>query len=211
MAKLQHFSDKGRKVKMNFGDSWDPIEGYCWEKEVGEYLTRTYEHNDGQIYMRQWSRNDGGNSTSFVLDREDGPALECRDGSGNVIKDHWYRNGQLHRDGGPAVEELFCGFRAWYRNGELHRDDGPAVETADGTKEWYRNGKRHREDGPAKINADGTQAWFVNGRELNDDEITAIKVRQRTRASEDAATTLKTGLPKPITVSKPFQIKKPPL
>ena len=28
----------------------------------------------------------------------------------------------------------------WYLDGKLHREDGPAIENIDGTKEWYING-----------------------------------------------------------------------
>jgi hypothetical protein len=34
------------------------------------------------------------------------------------------------------------GTKRWCRDGNWHRDDGPAVERPDGTKEWYRDGKR---------------------------------------------------------------------
>lgn len=30
--------------------------------------------------------------------------------------------------------------KEWYRDGERHREDGPAIEYPDGTKFWYRNG-----------------------------------------------------------------------
>ena len=46
---------------------------------------------------------------------------------------HWYFNGELHREDGPAVEWA-NGFKAWYRNGELHREDGPAAEWPNGSK-----------------------------------------------------------------------------
>jgi len=32
------------------------------------------------------------------------------------------------------------GTKHWYLNGELHREDGPACELADGTKFWYLDG-----------------------------------------------------------------------
>jgi len=41
------------------------------------------------------------------------------------------------------------GTKSWYKNGQFHRENGPAKEWCDGFKEWYKNGKRHREDGPA--------------------------------------------------------------
>ena len=31
------------------------------------------------------------------------------------------------------------GTKRWYLNGQLHREGGPAVEFADGTKFWYLN------------------------------------------------------------------------
>ena len=58
---------------------------------------------------------------------------------------HWYLNGKLHREDGPAVEWA-DGFKAWYRNGELHREDGPAAEYATGAKYWWLNGKRVTEE-----------------------------------------------------------------
>ena len=57
----------------------------------------------------------------------------------------WRFNGNLHREGGPAVEYA-NGSKAWYLNGEFHRQDGPAIERADGTKKWYLNGERLTEE-----------------------------------------------------------------
>ena len=59
------------------------------------------------------------------------------------------------------------GSKTWYRNGQLHREDGPAVERADGSKSWYLNDKLHREDGPAMEYADGTKSWYLNGKEID--------------------------------------------
>jgi len=55
------------------------------------------------------------------------------------------------------------GNKHWYFNGELHREDGPAVEWANGDKAWYQNGKCHREDGPAIELITGYKAWWVKG------------------------------------------------
>jgi len=55
------------------------------------------------------------------------------------------------------------GTQEWYRNGQLHREDGPARVWLNGTWEWWRNDLLHREDGPAIIRPDGTQAWWRNG------------------------------------------------
>ncbi len=80
----------------------------------------------------------------------------------------WYdADGQLHRDGGPAVEEA-DGTKEWYQHGELHRDDGPAVEWPDATREWYQHGQRHRDDGPAMEFADGATFWYQHGQRHRD-------------------------------------------
>ena len=89
--------------------------------------------------------------------RDNGPAMEHVDGT-----KQWYRNGAVHRENGPAIE-YFSGSKHWYRNGERHREDGPAIEYSDGDKCWYLNGKRHREDGPAIERANGHKVWYLNG------------------------------------------------
>ena len=38
------------------------------------------------------------------------------------------------------------GDKHWFLNGKLDRNDGPAVEDPDGTKEWYLNGFRYTEE-----------------------------------------------------------------
>ena len=81
----------------------------------------------------------------------------------------WYLNDRLHREDGPAVEEV-DGAKIWYLNGRLHRTDGPAIESTDGSKRWYLNGWLHREDGPAVEYADGTKLWYLNGVEFTETE-----------------------------------------
>ena len=54
------------------------------------------------------------------------------------------------------------GSKQWYLDGELHREGGPAIEWADGDKWWFLNGKQHREDGPARVWASGSKEWFLN-------------------------------------------------
>ena len=44
----------------------------------------------------------------------------------------------------------------WYLNGKLHREDGPAIENISGAKSWWINGKKHRENGPAVEYSNGT-------------------------------------------------------
>ena len=41
---------------------------------------------------------------------------------------------------GNKVRVYDKGELRWYLDGKLHREDGPAIENIDGTKEWYING-----------------------------------------------------------------------
>ncbi len=91
------------------------------------------------------------------LHREDGPAVEDIDGTR-----HWFKNGQYFREDGPAIEWA-SGSKTWYKNGLQHRDDGPAHEGVDGKTSWMQNGLLHRIDGPAYIGIDGTKRWHFNG------------------------------------------------
>ena len=82
---------------------------------------------------------------------------------------HWYLNGELHREDGPAVE-FANGTKYWYLNDKRHREDGPAVEYYNGGKYWYLNDKLHREDGPSIECVNGTKYWYINGKELTEEE-----------------------------------------
>ncbi len=74
------------------------------------------------------------------------------------------KEGQLHRDDGPAAEYI-SGDKIWFQNGEYHRVDGPAVENASGQKGWFVNGKLHRVDGPA-IENDLSKHYYIEGKQL---------------------------------------------
>jgi len=101
------------------------------------------------------------------LHREGGPAVECANGTKS-----WWINGQRHREGGPAIEWA-NGTKCWFINDQHHREDGPAIEYADGDKCWYINNQRHREDGPAIEYASGPKEWYVNGKCLTEAEFNA--------------------------------------
>jgi hypothetical protein len=81
---------------------------------------------------------------------------------------HWYKDGDLHREDGPAVE-CANGNKTWFINNKLHRLDGPAVENNDGSQYWYRNGELHREDGPAIIFSNGEKQYWMYGGFITDD------------------------------------------
>ena len=63
-----------------------------------------------------------------------------------------------------------CGRQAFYRDGKLHRDGGPAAIDADGSQAFYRDGKLHRDGGPAVIEADGYQAFYRDGVRIAEEE-----------------------------------------
>jgi hypothetical protein len=75
----------------------------------------------------------------------------------------WWKNGQLHREDGPAVIHP-DGTQKWWKNGKRHREDGPAVIYPNGSQEWWKDGKLHREDGPAIVYPDGIEQWFHDGK-----------------------------------------------
>lgn len=81
----------------------------------------------------------------------------------------WYKNGKLHREGGPAIEHL-DGENHWYINGKLHRMDGPACNYHD-NKQWRKDGHLHREDGPAIEWLNGHKEWWLNGKILDRNSI----------------------------------------
>ena len=54
------------------------------------------------------------------------------DAKGNI---RYYLNGKLHREDGPAVE-CTDGSKKWYFYGNLHREDEPAIELVSGQRYW---------------------------------------------------------------------------
>ncbi len=62
------------------------------------------------------------------------------------------------------------GTQHWCKDGNLHRDDGPAVIYSNGNQYWYKNDQLHREDGPAIIYPDGTHKWYLNGKQFTQKE-----------------------------------------
>jgi len=47
------------------------------------------------------------------------------------------------------------GNRHWFLNGRLHREDGPAIEWSDGSKFWYLDGKLVTEQEVMKSSCSG--------------------------------------------------------
>ena len=98
--------------------------------------------------------------------REDGPAMEHPSG-----QREWWIKGELHReDYGPTIEN--GNYQEWWQNGHLHREDGPATTYENGQREWWINGNLHRIDGPAiELNAYGYKdRYFIDGEEITKEE-----------------------------------------
>jgi len=86
----------------------------------------------------------------------------CLDSSGTC----WYRrDGQRHREDGPAVIWANGGVEYWMK-GQVNREDGPAVVGPNGEVHYWVKGKRHRTDGPAVVEANGRIEYWVEGRKL---------------------------------------------
>jgi len=103
------------------------------------------------------------------LHREAGPAFEGPNGSWA-----WYHRGYEHRDPDSSGEEKPAvrapdGSLSWYRYGLRHREDGPAIEYGDGMKSYYQYGKMHRQGGPAMIGSDGYEHWYLYGKRHRED------------------------------------------
>lgn len=78
--------------------------------------------------------------------------------------EHRNESGQLHREDGPAIERK-DGYQSWWINGMLHRIDGPAIIWPNGTRLWYQNNCLHRTDGPAiEYRWGGT--WYIDGHRI---------------------------------------------
>jgi len=89
----------------------------------------------------------------------------------------WYKDGNLHRDNGPASIRMYYGgvlIYSYYKEGNLHRLLNPAYITVrNGIKsyeEYYIKGKLHNPIGPARIwyppRNIFDRRFYLNGNEL---------------------------------------------
>jgi hypothetical protein len=111
-------------------------------------------------------------------DGESLPAfIEYEQWSGEILKEEWWFEGELHREDGPAViiyEDGVAVKKEWYNGGMRHRLNEAAIfDMLDGIREWWVNGLRHREDGPAVMFElvsdsmyEGTNIWYINGEKI---------------------------------------------
>lgn len=78
-------------------------------------------------------------------------------GNGDI---HWYCDGKLHREDGPAIERV--GSYSWYINGTLHRLDGPAIV--------YR-GVTFRQSNRDDIGMECVDKWYVYGVHVQPEDV----------------------------------------
>ena len=100
----------------------------------------------------------------------------------------WYKNGDLHREDGPAIEcsdgsaswyykSIFVGYgdkpdpTLWARLTSTEINGGPllngCIVDLFGNKSWYKDDLNHREDGPAYEYTNGSMSWSFNGELLS--------------------------------------------
>ncbi len=108
--------------------------------------------------------------------RLDGPAIKYINGSEEYHidgKQLTLEDFYIHPDCKAWPRLIFTSFGKTWKNkeGEYHREDGPAIEnSAEGTKWWYQNGKQHRLDGPALEWESGIKLYWIDGECLSEEE-----------------------------------------
>lgn len=135
---------------------------------------------DGVTYSGEIEISDGVARVTLLPkwknDREQGLKIErVRSANGYSYEIFW-RNGRMHRVGGPAFTEINENgrYELWYYDGKLNRTDGgPSLSMANGMiRMWHRDGKLNRTDGPAVMFAspDEPNAWYEDGRFIREEE-----------------------------------------
>jgi len=134
---------------------------FCNDELIHEYWIDGVKHRD-----------------EFDDDGESLPAvIEYEEWFGDIIREEWWFEGELHREDGAAVilyENGVAIKKEWYNGGMRHRLNEPAVfDIIHGIRVWWVNGSRHREDGPAVMYAEGsklyyagTNEWWLNGEKI---------------------------------------------
>lgn len=107
------------------------------------------------------------NSVSYFrngeLHRDDGPAFIKFDPYTNeFVVRNWYQNGKRHRTDGPAIDGPN---KVWYKDNIIHRDDGPAILYHNGMQIWYHCNRVHRLNGPAVV-ANAYTEYYIFGRKI---------------------------------------------
>lgn len=94
--------------------------------------------------------------------------------------------GRYHREDGPAIKWHTDQRESWYYDGEVHREGGPAMTMLTGALIYYHHGNLHREDGPAIIGSSGEIEWHAYGEEYREIEDWACAILSRRNQNTDA-------------------------
>lgn len=88
---------------------------------------------------------------------------ETIEGVMQITDEDWYKDGERHRDNGPAAISY-----EWYEKSIIEKGHMEIIE-----KSWYENGVRHRNNKPARIeyeyyscdniNLVSSELWQLNG------------------------------------------------
>ena len=76
---------------------------------------------------------------------------------------------EMHRIYGPALVSKRFNLCKWYKEGKLHRIGGPALQH-EGTFHWYYEGRLHNLEGPAVIDPAGPCQYWIHGHRISEKE-----------------------------------------
>jgi hypothetical protein len=74
---------------------------------------------------------------------------------------------ELHRIYGPAYVSRKYKMVKWYKEGKLHRVGGPALQHKS-TFHWYYEGILHNYEGPAVVDPAGPPQYWIHGARLTE-------------------------------------------
>lgn len=81
---------------------------------------------------------------------------------------------KLHRLVGPAIETP--SMTMWCREGNLHREDGPALILTEDALSYWKNGSLHRDDGPAIVDEKNKiKEYYLHGYKFTAEELEETK------------------------------------
>ncbi len=146
--------EDGPAIEWANGNKEWHINGEKYSKEEFDKKVIDEKTSNGKHKKVEW------NKKTVVPTLSDGSYI---DSYNNVC---YIKNGKLHRENGPAVE-CADGTKSWWVNDERHREDGPAVEFAGGSKEWFVDGKQYSYNEYKRMMARAGGATLLNWYEFD--------------------------------------------
>ena len=124
-------------------------------------IYKSKEEEKQQKYIKEEEKPVSVKETNSYIEKKYNYEIIYWYGTKIPYKENYYKDGKLHRIGGPAYKLYYAnskaiGIELYCIEGKKHREDGPAYISyyEDGqisSEQYYKNGKLHREDGPAVI------------------------------------------------------------